>query len=40
MVYVNGIVIRVQEGSENFYVSIDLVVDKIVCQLWKYKECI
>ncbi|MEA5532608.1 ribosome hibernation-promoting factor, HPF/YfiA family [Crocosphaera sp. XPORK-15E] len=37
-VYANGTVIRAQEGSESLYASIDLVSDKIVRQLRKYKE--
>jgi putative sigma-54 modulation protein len=37
-VYANGTIIRAQEGSENLYASIDLVSDKIVRQLRKYKE--
>lgn len=37
-IYVNGAVIRAQEGSETLYASIDLVADKIARQLRKYKE--
>lgn len=37
-IYVNGSVVRAQEGSDNLYVSIDLVADKISRQLRKYKE--
>jgi putative sigma-54 modulation protein len=37
-IYVNGSVVRSEEGSENLYASIDLVSDKIARQLRKYKE--
>ena len=37
-IYVNDSVVRAQEGSDNLYVSIDLVADKISRQLRKYKE--
>ena len=37
-IYVNDSIVRAQEGSDNLYVSIDLVADKISRQLRKYKE--
>ena len=37
-VYANGTVIRAQENHENLYASIDLVTDKLIRQLQKYKD--
>lgn len=37
-VYANGTVIRAEERHENLYASIDLVTDKLIRQLQKYKD--
>lgn len=37
-VYARGTVIRAEENHENLYASIDLVTDKLIRQLQKYKD--
>ncbi|MBE9064315.1 ribosome hibernation-promoting factor, HPF/YfiA family, partial [cf. Phormidesmis sp. LEGE 11477] len=37
-VFLNNVVVRAEESSENLYASIDMVTDKLTRQLRKYKE--